>query len=142
MLICSLIFTKMLVAAAALPVTTHEEVLLWPDGAPGSEGQTAAETLVPGHDDGIRRIATIHKPSLTLHLPPKAAATGAAVIVMPGGGHRYLSIDNEGHAIADWLAAHGIAGLVLKYRLAHEDGSKYKVEVEAVADAIRAVRVA
>jgi acetyl esterase/lipase len=136
MLIPSLLFAKLLLAAAPA------EVLLWPEGAPGSEGKTAPEITMPAREDGLRRIASIHKPSITAHLPAKDKATGAAVLILPGGGHRYLSIDNEGHDIARWLSERGIAGLVVKYRVAREEGSTYRVEEHAVADAVRAVRVA
>jgi len=115
-----------------------EEVLLWPNGAPGSEGQTAAE--VSEKTDAIR-LSSVHKPSLTVFLPAKEKATGAAVIVMPGGGHRFLSIENEGTKCAEWLAEHGVAGLVLKYRLSRDTNSPYKLE-HSMADADRAVRVA
>jgi acetyl esterase/lipase len=64
------------------------------------------------------------------------------VLILPGGGHQYLSIDNEGHHVANWLAERGVAGLVVKYRLAREPGSTYKVEVEALHDTQRAIRVA
>jgi acetyl esterase/lipase len=123
-------------AAAAAP----EEVRLWPSGAPGSEGKTAPETLV-ARPDGLRRVAGIHNPSVTVHLPPHDTATGAGVIVMPGGGHEYLSIENEGDGVARWLSEHGIAAFVLKYRLAHEEGSTYTVDQHAVADAQRAIRL-
>jgi len=118
----------------------QEEVLLWPKGAPGSEGKTAPEAVRPS-TDGMRRIYSIHKPSLTLYLPAAARATGTAIIILPGGGHQYLSIDNEGNNAAQWLAGRGVAGLVLKYRLAREEGSTYKVEVEALQDVQRAVRL-
>jgi acetyl esterase/lipase len=125
------------VAFAAAP--KEEVVPLWSAGAPGSEGKTAPEVVV--ETDGIRRVSSIHNPSLSVHLPPRKKATGAAVIIMPGGGHRYLSIDNEGHKVAAWLADHGVAGFVLKYRLAREPGSTYKVAEHALADAQRALRV-
>lgn len=117
-----------------------EEIPLWPKGAPGSEGKTGSEVLVP-RDDGLRRIAGIHRPSLTPYLPAKEKATGAAVIVLPGGGHRYLAIDNEGHSVARWLRDHGIAAFVLKYRLAREEGSTYTVEGHALPDVQRALRL-
>jgi acetyl esterase/lipase len=117
-----------------------EEVLLWPQGAPGSEGKTAPEVTVE-KEDGLLRLAGIHKPSVTVYLPPKKKATGAAVIIMPGGGHRYLAIENEGHQVAAWLSARGVASFVLKYRLAREEGSTYKVEEHALQDAQRAVRL-
>jgi endo-1,4-beta-xylanase len=114
-------------------------VALWPHGAPGSEGNTSKEKVrgeLPEH-----QVWSIHKPSLTFFAPPKGKATGAAIVVCPGGGHRFLSIDHEGYDVARWLRDHGIAGFVLKYRLAYEPGSKYKVEVHSLADVRRAVRL-
>jgi acetyl esterase/lipase len=123
------------------PQDKGEEVLLWPKGAPGSEGKTAPEKDVVRNNDGIRRVASIHRPSVTAYLPARQTATGAGVIILPGGGHRYLSIDNEGHAVARWLRDKGVAGFVLKYRLAREEGSSYKVEEHAARDAQRAIRL-
>jgi acetyl esterase/lipase len=129
-------------AVAAVGIAGEpQEVFLWPNGAPGSEGKTGGETFVE-RNDGVRRVAGIHRPSITAHLPTAEKATGAAVVILPGGGHQYLSIDNEGHLVAKWLAERGIAGLVVKYRLAREPGSTYKVEVEALRDTQRAIRVA
>jgi acetyl esterase/lipase len=130
----------LLIAAAASSAEAPPEILLWPGGAPGSEGKTGPEVAVP-KDDGFRRVAGIHKPSVTAYLPPRASATGAAVIIMPGGGHRYLSIENEGYAVAKFLGEQGIAGFVLKYRLAREEGSTYKVEEHALHDVQRALRL-
>jgi acetyl esterase/lipase len=115
-------------------------VLLWSKGAPGSEGQAADETtrLTP---DGEHVVSTIHHPSLTLYLPAKASATGAAVIIAPGGGHSELWMDHEGYNIAKWLSARGVAGFVLKYRLARQKGSTYTIEGSALADMQRAVRL-
>ena len=68
-------------AAAADPV------LLWPNGAPGSEGKTAPETMrINPPDEQV--LSNINAPSITPYLPDPAKATGAAVIVIPGGGHR------------------------------------------------------
>lgn len=55
--------------------------------------------------------------TLTPFLPEKGKATGAAVIVAPGGGFRTLSMENEGWNVAKALAAKGVAAFVLKYRL-------------------------
>src|SRR5579872_5269393 len=55
--------------------------------------------------------------TLTPFLPPKSKATGAAVIVAPGGGFRTLSMENEGWNVAKALAKKGVAAFVLKYRL-------------------------
>lgn len=55
--------------------------------------------------------------TLTPFLPPKSKATGAAVIVAPGGGFRTLSMENEGWNVAKALVKKGVAAFVLKYRL-------------------------
>jgi len=55
--------------------------------------------------------------TLTPFLPAPGKANGAAVIVAPGGGYRWLSMDNEGWEVAKALAEKGIAAFVLKYRL-------------------------
>lgn len=52
---------------------------------------------------------------VTVHLPDEP--TGAAVVICPGGGYGGLVVDGEGHGIARWLNLHGIAGIVLEYRL-------------------------
>ena len=132
LLTLGLFFVASLWAAAA---DTAPVMPLWTGDAPGSEGKTAPEKIEQGH------LSSIHHPSLTVYLPAKDKATGAAVIVCPGGGHRYLSIEYEGYAVARWLADHGIAAFVLKYRLAKEEGSTYQVEVHALADAQRALRL-
>ena len=74
------------------------------------------------------------KAALTLHLPEKP--NGAAIIICPGGGYGGLVTGPEGHGIAGWLTAHGIAGLVLEYRL-----PKGRAKVPLL-DAQRAVRLA
>src|SRR5437899_1310476 len=115
------------------------EILLWPNGAPGSEGKNAKELIERG-TNGEKKVSSIHNPSLTPYLPSKENASGAAVIVIPGGAHRYLAVDHEGYNVAQWLSDHGVAAFVLKYRLARETNSTYKIEVEALADTQRAIR--
>jgi len=118
----------------------QNEILLWPNGTPGSEGKTGSEK-VRVTQDGEHVISAIHKPSVTPYLPRKEKATGAAVIIAPGGGHRELWIDHEGHNFAKFLAERGIAAFVLKYRLAREPESTYKIDQHALADVQRAMRL-
>jgi acetyl esterase/lipase len=66
--------------------------------------------------NGNNLIRNVTQPTLTAFLPSKEKATGAAVIVAPGGAFMWLSID-DGRELALWLADHGIAAFVLKYRL-------------------------
>ena len=117
-----------------------QPILLWPNGAPGSEGKTAAET-VRLYGEGERIVSSVHRPSITPYVPSAATATGAAVIVMPGGGHRELWMDHEGYAVARWLSDRGIAAFVLKYRLAREEGSTYTIQDHSLADVRQALRL-
>jgi acetyl esterase/lipase len=116
---------------------------LWANGAPGSEGQTSAEVVKDLSGNGVltRQVSNIHNPSLIVYLPPKEKATGAAVVIAPGGGHQFLSMDLEGHEVARWLNDIGVAGIILKYRLARTPNSPYKVEEHAMADGLRSVRM-
>ena len=84
--IACLLCAGILALAAEGPV-----VLLWPSGAPGSEGKTGAET-VRVQPSGEHAISNVHQPSITVYLPAKESATGAAVLIAPGGGHSLLSI--------------------------------------------------
>ena len=63
------------------------------------------------------------QPTLTLHLPPADIATGADVVICPGGGYGRVVIDKEGHDIARWLNTLGVAGAVLKYHLPNVPGN-------------------
>ena len=116
---------------------------LWPNGAPGSEGMSGKKEIItePLKAGDSLKVSSIHNPSLILYLPPKEKATGAAMIVAPGGGHRFLSIDTEGTNVAEWLTSIGVAAFVLKYRLAREQDSPYKVDEHPFADAQRAIRI-
>jgi len=81
----------------------------------GVEGQTAPESWFRQWGDPMAR--NVSKATLTPFLPDPDKATGAAVIVAPGGGFRWLSMGNEGWEVAEALREKGIAAFVLKYRL-------------------------
>jgi endo-1,4-beta-xylanase len=132
----SLAFLLLLVSTLA---AAGEEIRLWPNGAPGSENMTSEEKVErPDAQRSFVRVTNIHKPSITPYLPKHAS--GAAVVIAPGGGHRMLAM-HEGYDIGEWLASKGVAGFVLKYRLARETNSPYKVDVHPVDDARRAIRL-
>ena len=134
------VLTAFLILPLMVQAAEPEPVLLWPQGAPGSEGKSGPEK-VETSKSGERNVSNIHAPSLTVFLPKPDRANGAAVIVVPGGGHRVLCVDHEGYNIAHWLNERGIAAFVLKHRLARDVGSTYKIEVEADADMRRAIRL-
>jgi acetyl esterase/lipase len=117
-------------------------VLLWPRGAPGSEGKDSPEqTRWENYATTWYSVVTnINAPSIVPYLPARGTATGAAVIVCPGGGHQFLALEHEGNAVGKWLSERGIAAFVLKYRLARAPGSTYRVDVHALMDAQRAIR--
>ncbi len=130
----------LVLALSVLPLQRPAEILLWPSGAPGSEGKTAPEQVTTSASGEVR-VSSIHTPSLTPYLPAKDKATGTAILVIPGGGHSALSITHEGYNVAEWLAARGIAAFVLKHRLAREAGSTYTIAGESFADTQRAMRL-
>src|SRR5579862_6076345 len=104
----------------------------------GEEGKTAPERvrLTP---QGEHIVSNINQPSITPYLPVKAS--GAGIVVLPGGGHRELWMDHEGYRVGRWLSDHGIAAFVLKYRLSKEDGSSYTIDGASLPDVQRAIRL-
>ncbi len=125
-------------ALAANPPLIH----LWANGAPGFEGRKdEKEVRDRQNKDGEYRLTNVHNPYVTVFPPPREKATGAAVVICPGGGHRELWPMHEGENVALWLADRGVAAVVLRYRLAREKGSPYKIDVHALQDGQRAVRL-
>jgi len=130
-----------LLSGLALAIERGEEIRLWANGAPGSEGETAPEVFqAPTNPKLPARFTVVHYPSIYVFLPPKEKANGMAVVIAPGGGHSQLVIEHEGYNIADWLNKNGIAAFVLKYRLARAKESRYTVAGSALPDAARAMR--
>ena len=84
-------------------------------GTGGVDNQPSPETWFRQWGDPMAR--NISTATLTPFLPKPGTANGAAVIVAPGGGFRWLSMGNEGWEVAQALADQGIAAFVLKYRL-------------------------
>lgn len=87
---------------------------------------------------GQRIVRNVVYPTLTPVLPKPSIAAKAAVIVAPGGAFKFLSIDNEGYQVARWLADHGIAAFVLKYRLRQtpRDPNAFLKSLEAMAKSV------
>jgi acetyl esterase/lipase len=97
------------------PLNAPAEPNAIPLGTGGVENQPAPETWFRQWGDPMAR--NISTATLTPFLPKPGKANGAAVIVAPGGGFRWLSMGNEGWEVAQALADQGIAAFVLKYRL-------------------------
>ncbi|MBA2733242.1 MAG: alpha/beta hydrolase [Acidobacteria bacterium] len=101
----------------AVESAAQQPIVLWSGGAPGAVGREPQDI-----------------PTLTLYLPPKEKATGAAIIICPGGGYDSLSV-REGAPVAAWLNSIGITAFVLKYRVAPH----YR-QPAPLQDAVRAIR--
>ncbi|MEO6452533.1 MAG: alpha/beta hydrolase, partial [Ginsengibacter sp.] len=123
-------------SAALFAQETPRVISLWSKGAPGFESRRNEPELAQDY-----WVKNIHNPSITVYLPPKEKATGAAVIICPGGGHRELVFNAEGKDPALFFNSIGVAAFVLKYRLAREPNSPYKVDKEPGEDAYRAIRL-
>jgi len=100
----------------------EEQIPLWPKGPPGFEDRKDTPEIRETF-----YIRNVHNPSLTVFLPPADKATGAAIIVCPGGAHRFLTIDAEGRNPAQFFSNLGVAAFVLKYRLGRDDKSPFPV---------------
>ncbi len=97
------------------PLDNPEEPNAIPLGTGGVEGQPSPETGFRQWGDPMAR--NISTATLTPFFPEPGKANGTTVIVAPGGGFRWLSMDNEGWEVAEALAEQGITAFVLKYRL-------------------------
>lgn len=140
----ALLLAGSIASAAYAADTAPRKVLLWPEGAPGAMANGGAET-VRVTEQGEHVVSNVHAPSLTVYLPKKPLANenggGAGVVILPGGGHRELWTDHEGHNVAKFLNEQGIAAFVLYYRLERAPGSTYKIEEHALADVQQAMRL-
>jgi acetyl esterase/lipase len=118
---------------------------LYPGVAPGSKGVKDNEKIIDRNEGKGRpdlAAVNVHKPTLTVHLPADSKASGAAVIICPGGGYQRCVIGKEGNDVARWLTSIGAAGIVLKYRLPRPEGHVYghTVPLMDLKRAIRTVR--
>lgn len=126
-----------LTARGADPVV----VKLWPGKAPGEAKDIGPEGLQPDKKgDGIKRLEKVSDPTISVYPAPKDKATGAAVLVAPGGGYTILAIEHEGTQVCEWLNSIGVTAVLLKYRVPKRPGQAPE-NLAAVQDAQRAMSV-
>ena len=121
-----------------------DPILLFPKGAPGETihliekadsegGKTAGETVL--------RITNVSEPTITIYNSPDEIASGAAMVVCPGGGYNILAYDLEGDEICEWLNSIGITAVLLKYRVPRREGrEKHEAPLQDLQRAIGYVR--
>lgn len=127
----TLIFMNPLIAQDTL-------IPIWPkDRIPN---HVASDEQEVHEQKGILRISKVQEPTIEVYLPAASNATGAAVLIFPGGGYGILAYDWEGTDIAKFLNGKGIAGIVVKYRLPSSKSQTDKHMVPLM-DAQRALRL-
>lgn len=109
---------------------------LWSKGAPGFEDRRDVPEVASNY-----WVRNINNPTLTVFLPPKDKANGAAVVICPGGGFRELVFNAEGIESARYFTNLGVAAMVLKYRLPRETNSPYSLDKHPLQDGQRAMRL-
>lgn len=112
---------SLVVVGCSLRAEINDPVPLWPNGAPGALGTDEKD-----------------RPTLTPYLPEPDKATGAALVICPGGGYAGLA-QHEGNDYALWFNQHGITAFVLKYRLG-SNGYRHPAMLHDAARALRLVR--
>jgi acetyl esterase/lipase len=115
------LFAAIAAASSLNAADIPERTLLWPDGAPHAKGEEESD-----------------QPAIRVYLPEKEKATGAGVVICPGGGYGILATDHEGHQVAKWFNRIGVAGFVLRYR--HSPKYRHPVPMEDAQRAVRHVR--
>ncbi|MEP6583790.1 MAG: alpha/beta hydrolase [Ginsengibacter sp.] len=120
-------------------IEAQQTISLYDGNIPNSKPYTTKERWEP-QDNGDTIVSLISHPSLSIFLPEKEKATGAAVIICPGGGYWVASIVKEGFAVARQFNEFGIAAFVLKYRIPN-DSSMINKSIGPLQDAQRAIQI-
>ncbi|HXC54583.1 MAG TPA: alpha/beta hydrolase [Rhizomicrobium sp.] len=105
------------------PSAGHVQVPIWPGTPPDAKPMPGPENLRLGGGLVAARhwtaVENVSRPTMTVY-SPHGKNTGAAVVVLPGGGFTVLAIDLEGTEVCDWLTSQGITCVLLKYRVPSE----------------------
>ena len=99
------------------PSPGHVQIPIWPAAVPDAIPNPKPESVGP--PPGRKwwpRANDVSRPTMTVYAA-KGRNTGAAIVVFPGGGYKFLAMDLEGTEICDWLTSRGIACILLKYRV-------------------------
>jgi len=128
--------------AIFMTVTAQTVIPLYPGKIPNSKN-SSEEEIKNVNNTGQIRYEKVSKPTLEIYLPEKSKATGAAVVIVPGGGYRIVSYTNEGTDIASEFLKMGVAAFILKYRLPSDNTMEDKTigPLQDAQQAIKTVRI-
>ncbi|MCE5224714.1 MAG: alpha/beta hydrolase [Porphyromonadaceae bacterium] len=119
-------------------------ILLFPKGAPGEQTKLIEKTLPEGGKvagASVQRLTNVSEPTITIYPASDENATGAAMVVCPGGGYDILAYDLEGDEICQWLNDIGVTAILLKYRVPRRAGlEKHTAPLQDVQRTIGYVR--
>lgn len=125
---------------AAMAADSNPLVLpLWNATPPNA--QPAVRPPEREREGAITWVRHVQNPSIEVRLPARGNATGQAVVVCPGGGYGGLAYDWEGSDFAGWLNSHGIAAIILTYRLPVDGDVAHQKWLCPLLDAQRAIRL-
>jgi len=118
----------------------NEVISLWPEGkVPNNKANSVEEKSVTDAS-GILRISGVTVPTIAAYIAPKEKATGAAVMICPGGGYGILAASHEGSDLAKWFNERGISAFVLKYRLPDANAMTHQHEAPLL-DAMQGMKI-
>lgn len=115
----------MCLCTSHLVMAQDSPVLLFPKGAPGETKKLIEKADTEGGKVGgesVLRITNVSEPTLTFYHASDELASGAAILVCPGGGYNILAYDLEGDEVCEWLNNLGITAILLKYRVPRREG--------------------
>jgi acetyl esterase/lipase len=119
-------------------VTKAQQIInLYPSTIPNAKATTMQEDKSLPQNGMYRKVLT---PTLELYLPEKEKASGAAVVICPGGGYSVIVYQGEGISNAKQMAQNGVAAFVLKYRLPN-DSSQQDQSIAPLQDAQQAIKL-
>jgi acetyl esterase/lipase len=121
------VITTALILMVAFVSAQQKVIPLYNGPAPGSETWTWSEAVMT--DKPV--VYNVSKPTLTVYAPEAGKSNGAAIVICPGGGFQFLSINKEGYDVAKWLAKKGVTCFVLKYRVVHSNSTDPITEFNA-----------
>ena len=140
---CMLLFIGVCCVVSSV-MAQKNSVLLFPKGAPGEVAKLTEKSSSEGDKIGgepVLRMTDVSEPTITIYRAPDEVASGAAMVVCPGGGYNILAYDLEGTEICEWLNNIGVTAVLLKYRVPRREGrEKHAAPLQDVQRAIGYVR--